>query len=282
MSIRGCVVAALLLLAACAASPGPAPSAPRDEGAIEAARLRAEMLATVPRAAAADPAEAARWIPQARRLVTEAGLAPAEAEFALLVDRAPAVQRIALLLLRRDGPREVLATAPVSTGRTGRRGFFVTPTGVFANDGSVQGYRALGTRNAQGIRGLGAAGMRAWDFGWVWAARGWAEDGGEAPIRFLLHATDPDVLEARLGRPDSQGCVRIGGAMNRFVDANGIIDAEIERQAASDPRAASLLLPERRPTALAGRLLIVVDSAADQVPPARPAPEPPGRSGCPS
>lgn len=268
----------LVLLAACAAAPT---AAPPDAVVVEARRLGEAMREEVPRAAAPDPALAARWIAQARRLLDDAGYVPADAELALLVDRAPAVQRVALVLLRPDGPREVLATAPVSTGRTGRRGFFVTPTGVFVNDGSVPGYRALGTRNAQGIRGLGATGMRAWDFGWVWAQRGWAEDGSEAPIRFLLHATDPDVLEPRLGRPDSQGCVRIGGAMNRFLDANGIIDAEVERQAAADARAAALLLPDRRPTPLAGRLLIVVDSGSDRVAGARPAPEPRRAGGCP-
>lgn len=277
MSIRECAIAALLLLAACATAPAALP----DAATPESARLRDDMLAIVPRAAPAEPADAGRWVAQARRLLADAGVTPAMAELALVVDRAPAVQRIALVLLRRDGPWDVLATAPVSTGTTGRRGFFVTPTGVFANDGSVPGYRALGTRNAQGIRGLGAAGMRAWDFGWVWAARGWAEDGSEAPIRFLLHATDPDVLEPRLGRPDSQGCVRIGGAMNRFLDANGIIDAEIERQAATDARAAALLLADRRPTPIAGRFLIVVDSAAEHVAEAHPAPSPSaGGVGC--
>ncbi len=265
------------LLAACAVPPPAEPEA----AAAEARRLGDAMLGAVPRAAAPDPALAARWIEQTRDLLADAGYVPAFFELALLVDRAPSVQRAALVLLRREGPWEVLATAPASTGRRGRRGFFVTPTGIFANDGEILGYRALGTRNARGIRGLGVAGMRAWDFGWVWAVRGWSEDGGEAPIRFLLHATDPDVLEPRLGRPDSQGCVRIGGAMNRFLDANGIIDAEIERQAATDARAAALLLPGRQPTSIAGRLLIVVDTAADRAAGARPAPAPIRGAGCP-
>ncbi len=74
--------------------------------------------------------------------------------------------------------------------------------------------------------------------------------------------------------------MRIGGAMNRFLDANGIIDAEIERQAATDARAAALLLPGRQPTPVAGRLLIVVDSGADRVGRARPAPEAIRGGGC--
>ncbi|WP_211847861.1 hypothetical protein [Neoroseomonas eburnea] len=258
---RGWLVLAAASVAACAAR-RPAAPPPPDAAGAEAQRLRAIMLADVPGAAVPDPAQAARWIALARSALDAAGRLPQGTELALLVDRAPAVQRIGLLLLRAEGPWEVLATAPASTGITGRRGYFVTPTGVFVNDGGIMGYRALGTPNREGIRGLGAQGMRAWDFGWVWAPRGWTEDGSEAPIRFLLHATDPDHFEPRLGEPGSQGCVRIGGAMNIFLDRHGVIDADAERIAAESPRMAALLAPDRTPTAIAGRMLIVVDSAA--------------------
>ena len=43
-----------------------------------------------------------------------------------------------------------------------------------------------------------------------------------------MHATDPDLLEQRLGRPDSEGCIRIPAAMNRFLDRYGVIDAQLE------------------------------------------------------
>ncbi|WP_137125300.1 hypothetical protein [Roseomonas sp. HF4] len=257
--------ALLLLVAACAAPTPPLPAA----GTAEAARLRAAMLAEVPRAAVPPEALAQRWIALARAALAVEGLRPGPAELALLVDRAPAVQRVALLLMRAEGPWEVLAAAPASTGRSGRRGYFLTPTGVFVHDGGIPGYRALGTPNAQGIRGLGAAGMRVWDFGWRHAPRGWTGDGSEAPIRFLLHATDPDVLEPRLGSPDSQGCARIGGAMNRFLDRNGVLDADLEPRAATDPRVGALLGPGRTPTTLAGRMLIVVDSDAPGIASAR-------------
>lgn len=259
----------LLLAASCAAPPPSARPAPAESAGPEAARLRDAMLAEVPGAAIPPRAQADRWIELAREAVAAAGQRPEGAELAVLADRAPSVQRIALLLLRAEGPWEVLAAAPAATGQSGRRGYFITPTGVYVNDGTIPGYRALGTRNAQGIRGLGAQGMRVWDFGWVRAPRGWAEDGSEAEIRFLLHATDPDILEPRLGRPGSQGCVRIGGAMNRFLDRHGVLDAELERIAARDERTAALLPPDRTPTPIAGRMLIVVDSAAPRVPPAR-------------
>jgi hypothetical protein len=249
------------LLAGCAVRT-PAPAPPPDAAGPEAARLRNAMLAEVPGAAVPDPARARHWVALARAALAQANEVPGAGELALLVDRAPEVQRVALVLLRAAGPWDVLAEAPVSTGRTGRRGYFVTPTGVFVNDGAILGYRALGTPNAQGIRGLGARGMRVWDFGWHLAPRGWVDDGGEAPIRFLLHATDPDMLEPRLGRPDSQGCVRVGGAMNRFLDRHGVIDAQVERQAAASPRVAALLAPGRTPSPIAGRMLVVVDSAA--------------------
>jgi hypothetical protein len=247
------------LLGACAA---PMPPPLRDAAGQEADRLRAAMLAEVPGAAVPDGAKAERWVALTRAALAASGQAPGAAELAVVADRAPQGQRVALVLLRATGPWELLAEAPASTGASGRRGYFVTPTGVFVNDGAILGYRALGTPNAQGIRGLGARGMRAWDFGWHWAPRGWAEDGSEARIRFVLHATDPDILEPRLGTPDSQGCVRVGGAMNRFLDLHGVLDADVERQAAGSPRVAALLAPERRPTPIAGRLLVVVDSAA--------------------
>lgn len=278
MRLAGAVI--LLFAASCAAPPPPARTPPPDVAAPEAARLRDAMLSEVPGAAVPPPALAAQWVRLAREALAAANRQPEGTELAVLADRAPAVQRIALLLLRAEGPWDVLAAAPAATGQSGRRGYFLTPTGVYANDGSVLGYRALGTRNAQGIRGLGAQGMRVWDFGWVWATRGWAEDGSEAPIRFLLHATDPDILEPRLGRPGSQGCVRIGGAMNRFLDRHGVLDAELERIAPGDARTAALLPPDRTPTPIAGRLLIVVDSAAPQVTPARMAQASPLPQGC--
>jgi hypothetical protein len=102
--------------------------------------------------------------------------------------------------------------------------------------------------------------MRVWDFGWQRAAKGWGT-GEEGDIRLLLHATDPDYLEKRLGRPASKGCVRIPAAMNRFLDRHGVLDADYERAAKDDPRFEAVLLRERTPTPLAGNALVIVDSA---------------------
>jgi hypothetical protein len=102
--------------------------------------------------------------------------------------------------------------------------------------------------------------MRVWDFGWQRAAKGW-ETGEEGDIRLLLHATDPDYLARRLGHAASKGCVRIPGAMNRFLDRHGILDADYERVAKGDPGFAALLLPNRVPTPLAGDALVIFDSS---------------------
>jgi hypothetical protein len=102
--------------------------------------------------------------------------------------------------------------------------------------------------------------MRVWDFDWQHAAKGWGT-AGEGDIRLFLHATDPDYLEKRLGRPVSKGCVRIPAAMNRFLDRHGVLDADYERAAKDDPRFEAVLLSERTPTSLAGSGLVIVDSA---------------------
>ncbi|MBS0560045.1 MAG: hypothetical protein JSR21_08330 [Proteobacteria bacterium] len=108
--------------------------------------------------------------------------------------------------------------------------------------------------------------MRVWDFGWVPARKGWRADGETGDIRLLMHATDPDVLEQRIGRPASKGCVRITAALNRFLDRYGVLDAEYEMLAATDPRYAALLAPDREPTLLAGDLLVIIDTAAPKRP----------------
>lgn len=76
-----------------------------------------------------------------------------------------------------------------------------------------------------------------------------------------MHATDPDYLEQRLGRPASQGCIRIPATLNRFLDHYGVLDADYERAALADPRYDEVLAPDRAPTPLAGTLLVIIDSA---------------------
>jgi len=181
----------------------------------------------------------------------------------VVVDRNPQVQQLAVVLAIPEGEWQVVGGTKVSTGSTGRYDHYVTPCGVFRLTDEILGYRAEGTLNENGIRGLGVKGMRVWDFGWQVAMKGWNVGPGKSdriPIRLMMHATDPDKLEQRIGRPASQGCIRIPAAMNRFLDRHGVLDAEYERSAVTDARFRALLLAARTPSPLAGNTLVVVDS----------------------
>ncbi|KAA5612216.1 L,D-transpeptidase [Rhodovastum atsumiense] len=178
----------------------------------------------------------------------------------IIVDRSPSVQQLLVVAASPSEGWQVIGATHVSTGKPGRREHFLTPLGVLQNTPDIVGYRAEGTRNEYGIRGLGVRGMRVWDFGWQ-ETDNWRWPGTKINIRMAMHATDPDALEPRIGRPDSQGCIRIPAVLNRFLDRHGVIDAEIETAAQSDPRFAALLLPGRIPTPIAGNTVVVVDSS---------------------
>jgi hypothetical protein len=180
----------------------------------------------------------------------------------LVVDRNPAVQELLVVGAFPGKPWEVIGATHVSTGKPGRKEHFLTPIGVFRNTADILGYRAEGTKNENGVRGLGVKGMRVWDFGWQ-RTDDWRTSGARIDIRMEMHATDPDLLEHRIGKPDSEGCIRIPAAMNRFLDRYGVIDAQLEAAAKTDRRFAALLAADRIPTAIAGTLLIIVDSSME-------------------
>jgi hypothetical protein len=171
------------------------------------------------------------------------------------------VQELRIMVAMPRGAWQVIGGSKVSTGQAGRRGYFITPVGVFLHTDGILDYRALGTFNENHIRGLGLKGMRVWDFGWRPAERGWKSADDLVDIRLLMHATDPDYLEQRLGRPASQGCVRVPAAMNRFLDVHGVLDADYELAARDNLRFRSILRLEREPSPLAGNAMIVVDSS---------------------
>jgi hypothetical protein len=258
------------MVAACAqvpqiAAPAMAPPSPavttRDADVErEAVALRAALGHEVPQAVIDPPAVGRGWVERAQAAIASRHESILRPQLVVVVDRNPKVQQLRIVLARNGGQWQDLGGSRVSTGETGRRGYYLTPTGVFRHGDAILDWRAAGTFNAQHIRGLGERGMRVWDFGWQETARGWGT--GEAgEIRLLMHATDPAYLEQRLGRPASKGCVRIPAAMNRFLDRRGILDADYERAARSDRRFAALLPPDRVPTPLAGDMMIVIDSA---------------------
>ncbi len=184
-------------------------------------------------------------------------------QFFVLVDRNPKVEHVMLFLGTAQNPAFVGA-APASTGSTGRKDHYITPLGVF-NHQLLNDFRAQGTKNENGIRGYGSKGMRIWDFGWVPATKGWrlttAEEGD---IRFEMHATDPSILEPRLGTPASQGCVRIPEGLNKFFDHYGVLDAAYD-QAVASGKPQWVLRSDREASVFSGRYLVVVDTSETPV-----------------
>lgn len=177
-------------------------------------------------------------------------------QYFLYVDRNPNKQ-IAFVgfFNAMDTNVTIIGLNKISSGNEKRKGFFITPTGVFENSPNFIGYRALGTKNAKGWRGLGVKGSRVWDFGWQKTIK----NGEERMIRFLLHATDPISGEKRLGRVDSKGCIRISGKLNKFLDHYGLLDRTYEKQK-DDKRFSWVLKANREPVLFAGQYLLIGDS----------------------
>lgn len=226
----------------------------------EFSRLRAALVREVPGTIVPDARRAALWVRLARTEVAQSDFLLDRPQLLVVVDRNPRVQALCLVLAQLGGAWEALGGTHVSTGQPGRFDHYITPTGVFQHTALILDYRAEGTYNENHVRGLGLKGMRVWDFGWQSARKGWRADGEHGDIRLLLHATDPAVLERRIGRQASSGCVRIPAAMNRFLDRYGVLDADYEEAARDDPAFRAVLLSDRTPTPLAGTAMVIVDS----------------------
>ncbi len=181
-----------------------------------------------------------------------------QAQYILVVDRNPKVQVALLYWGDGEGTLHFIGASSVSTGRPGAYDHFLTPLGVFEHSVEHADFRAEGTWNDLGIRGYGVKGMRVFDFGWTTGERTWG-DGGLSPMRLQLHATDPDVLEPRLGLPASKGCIRVSASLNQLLDKYGILDADYQ---AARERGVPLwvLRKDRTPTPWSGRYLVVVES----------------------
>ena len=232
---------------------------------VEVLRLRQAFRTEIKQALRPDPAREQKSIDLARAALAESNTEIDHPQLVTIVDRNPRQQQLMVVVAMPSEQWRVIGAGSISTGQTGRFDHYVTPTGVFHVTDAILGYRAEGTLNENGIRGLGAKGMRVWDFGWQVAKKGWIESVGKpdsTPIRFMLHATDPNRLEQRLGRPASQGCIRMPATLNRFLDFHGVLDSDYERAAQTDIRFRALLLRDREPSPLAGNTLIVVDSGA--------------------
>lgn len=191
-----------------------------------------------------------------------------QSQYFVYVDRNPDKQ-IAMVCLFDSTTREIviIGATKVSTGKPKAGDYFITPTGVFENSIKNPSYRAVGTKNAKGWRGLGAKNSRAWDFGWQETEK----NGQKAYIRLLMHATDPDYGEQRLGQIASKGCVRVSAKLNKFLDHHGILDKDYEDHK-NFKKVSWVLARNREPVALAGKYLIVGDSQEIDYIPELPAP----------
>ena len=209
--------------------------------------------------------ERARYAGLLEAALTNRNVVLTTAQYILVVDRSPKVQAAFMYWGDGEGKLHFIGASPVSTGRRGGFEYFLTPLGVFEHSIEHPDFRAEGTQNEFGIRGYGVKGMRVFDFGWVIGERTWG-DGGLSPMRLQLHATDPDVLEPRLGSAASKGCIRVSASLNEVLDKYGLLDADYE---AAIERGVQLwvLRKERMPTPWSGRYLVVVESERARRPP---------------
>jgi hypothetical protein len=211
------------------------------------------------------PADEIQYYAQRALIMLEqAGIMLLQPQYLVVIDRDPNVQMILVYWISFTAAPRLIGASPVSTGRVGQFDHFQTPTGIFDHSMSDGDFRAEGTKNKFGIRGYGKKGMRVYDFGWQEATRGWGQ-GGVSMMRLQMHATDPDILEPRLGSVQSKGCIRIPSTLNSFLDRFGVLDAEYEAAArAGEP--VWVLSSDRTPAAGAGHYLVILDSGRSRRP----------------
>jgi len=216
----------------------------------------------VQRMAEPDPAYIGFVTTDALNKLTRDRSTPLDSQYFLYVDRNPAMQAIFVCFYdAASGSVELLGHDLISSGDIKRGAdFFETPTGVFEHVLENFDYRALGTPNAEGWRGLGEKDSRVWDFGYQTGLKTYKNGITRSQLRLLLHATDPVAGEERLGRIDSKGCIRISKGLNHFLDIHAILDMHYEEWAKTKP-ANWLLRKERKPVAFQGKYLVVGDSS---------------------
>lgn len=261
---------------ALAAWASPPPAAPAQAGVMPGDDLSAwteQFQRVVDRRLDVPAAERQRYfdlLQQALRDDELTSSADPVAQAFVLIDRSPQVQAACIVVRTPANDWHWIGAAAVSTGKTGSFEHFLTPLGVFAHSLDNPDFRAEGSFNKNHIRGYGLRGRRVFDFGWQSAERGWGK-GGVSRMRLQMHATDPDVLEPRLGRVASEGCIRIPATLNVFLDRHGILDADYE-EAIAGGQALWVIRPSRQTIPWPGRYMVIVDSGATERPPWSPLP----------
>ncbi len=206
------------------------------------------------------PADQQAYLELLQLSLTGAGITDVAAQAFVLVDRSPQVQAAFLIIKTAAGGWFWLGAIPVSTGKVGTFEHFTTPLGVFTHSLENPDFRSEGTFNKNHIRGYGLRGRRVFDFGWQLAERGWGA-GGSSQMRLQMHATDPAVLAPRLGQVASEGCIRIPGTLNAFIDRHGVLDAAYEA-ALAEGQKLWIIQPGRPIVPWPGRYMVIVDSQA--------------------
>lgn len=228
------------------------------QGALQPADVASAYTREVSPRLALPDAERVRYGELANHALVSAGLSLLAPQYVVIADRNIYVQAVFVYWLHPVAPPLYIGASPASTGQVGTFDHFETPTGVFPHTLGNPDYRAEGIKNANGILGYGVKGMRVYDFGWQEARQGWGAE-RIATMRLQMHATDPYLLEAKLGTPQSKGCIRIPATLNEFIDRLGLLDAEYEL-AADLGIQPWVLRAQRTPAYGAGRYLIVVDT----------------------
>ena len=164
--VAAALLSAVPLVSARANDAGAAPPiaverAPDPEIAAEVARLREALEHEVRQAVPHDPARDAQWIELARAELAAANETIDRPQLVVVVDRSQRVQQLMVVLASPAADWQVIGGSRVSTGQKGRPDHYVTPRGVFHNTDAILGFRAEGTLNENGIRGLGAKGISA-------------------------------------------------------------------------------------------------------------------------
>lgn len=191
-----------------------------------------------------------------------AGLQFDGSQYFVWADRNPLAQIILVGFYDAGRDRmDFLGADLISSGTLQKDGdYFLTPVGIFENRVDNFGYRAQGTPNQEGWRGLGGKDSRVWDFGYQKSLKKYKGGNTLSEMRLLMHATDPDKGEPRLGRTDSKGCVRISQYLNRFLDTYALLDRHYEEWAKTRPDS-WLLKKDRQPVGYPGKFLFIGDSS---------------------
>ena len=235
-----------------------------ETGAAEPQRWREQFEREVDHRLDVPVADQQQYLELLKLSLAAAAITDTTAQAFVLVDRSPNVQAAFVVVKIPAGGWFWLGATAVSTGKVGTFEHFTTPLGVFPHSLDSPDFRAEGTLNKNHIRGYGLRNMRVFDFGWQLAERGWG-DGGSSKMRLQMHATDPKVLEPRLGRVESEGCIRIPSTLNVFIDNHGVLDADYETALANGEKL-WVIKPGRQIVPWPGRYMVIVDSQVTERP----------------